>query len=998
MMKMVYYFGGGKADGKTEMKNLLGGKGANIAEMTNLGIPVPPGFTITTEVCTVYQQSKGEYPIGMAAQVNAALTKVEKEMGMKFGDAADPLLFSVRSGARVSMPGMMDTVLNIGLNDKTVQGLIDKTGDLRFAYDCYRRFVQMYSNVVMGMDGRILEELLEAKKRLRGVKLDTELTADDWRALVEVFKKEVRLYTKQPFPEDPTEQLWGAIGAVFESWNTPRAVTYRRINKIPEDWGTAVNVQAMVYGNLGGDCATGVAFTRDPATGENAFYGEYLINAQGEDVVAGIRTPQQVTLAGSQAWAQKAAVSEIDRKTKYPSLEEAMPVVYEQLVQIYKKLEKHYRDMQDIEFTIQKGRLWMLQTRTGKRTAAAAVKIAVDMVNEGLIAREEAVLRVSPASLDQLLHPTFDPKAPQPLLTTGLPASPGAATGRVVFTAEDAGDWTTRGEKVILVRLETSPEDIHGMDVSQGILTGRGGMTSHAAVVARGMGKCCVAGAGELIIEEAEKQFTARGKIFREGDWISLNGSTGQVIAGKVPTVEPTLSGEFGTLMGWADGFRKLKVRTNADTPKDASVARRFGAEGIGLCRTEHMFFEGDRIDAVREMILAKDETGRRKALDKLLPMQQKDFEGIFEAMDGLPVTIRTLDPPLHEFLPHTKEEIAELALKIGASAAELEAKTENLKELNPMLGHRGCRLGIAYPEITEMQARAIFRAAKNVVQKGINVIPEVMIPLVGHVNELIAQEKLVRKVAAEELNGAKIPYLVGTMIELPRAAVTADEIAEVAEFFSFGTNDLTQTTFGLSRDDAGKFLPLYIGQRILPSDPFQTLDVGGVGKLVQTGVALGRMARPNLKVGICGEHGGDPDSVIFCHKVGMNYVSCSPYRVPIARLAAAHAVLKEKQAAKATKKTAKKPLKKAKPAVKAVKKQAKAAKKPAKPVKKPAKTAKKPAKVAKKPAKAVKKSVKKTKSPAKAVKKLAKKVKKPAKAIKKTAKTVKKAAKGKKR
>ncbi len=898
MTKMVYSFGDGKADGRADMKNLLGGKGANLAEMSNLGIPVPAGFTITTEVCTHYSSTGGKYPKGLDAAVSKALKQIEKIMGAKFGDKENPLLLSVRSGARVSMPGMMDTVLNIGLNDTTIQGLIAKTGDERFAYDSYRRFVQMYSNVVMGMEGRILEDILEKVKEKKGVELDTDLTADDWRVMVNAFKKEVKKHTKTAFPEDPEKQMWGAIGAVFESWDVPRAITYRKLNGIPSDWGTAVNVMAMVFGNMGDDSATGVAFTRDPATGEKVFFGEYLINAQGEDVVAGIRTPQQVTLSGSKNWAKKAGVKEAQRKKDFPSLEEAMPVVYKQLVRIYQGLEKHYREMQDIEFTIQQGKLWMLQTRTGKRTAAAAVKIAVDMVKEKLISKKEAVLRVEPKSLDQLLHPTFDPKAKTVTIARGLPASPGAASGRVVFTADQAVEWSEKKEKVILVRLETSPEDIHGMDVAQGVLTARGGMTSHAAVVARGMGKCCVAGCGELKIDEKKKTFIVKGKTYKMGDWISLNGSSGEVLEGSVPTVDPSLSGSFGILMKWADEFRRLNVRTNADTPKDSAVARNFGAEGIGLTRTEHMFFEGDRIDAVREMILADDEAGRRKALEKLLPMQQGDFEGIFKAMNGLPVTIRALDPPLHEFLPHTKKDIDDLAKKLGVKPKTIKEKVDSLHEFNPMLGHRGCRLGIAYPEITEMQARAIFRAAKAMSKKKVKVLPEIMIPLVGHINELKLQEAIVRRVAGEELKGTKINYMVGTMIELPRAALTADEIAESAEFFSFGTNDLTQTTFGLSRDDAGKFLPLYVDKKVLPHDPFQSIDQTGVGKLMQIGVELGRGTRSNLKIGICGEHGGEPASVEFCHKIGLNYVSCSPYRVPIARLAAAHAALKDGAAA----------------------------------------------------------------------------------------------------
>lgn len=937
MAKYVYNFGGGKAEGRADMKNLLGGKGANLAEMANLGIPVPPGFTITTEVCTYFSQNKGKYPTELAGAVDKALKTVEKLMGAKFGDAKNPLLFSCRSGARASMPGMMDTVLNIGLNDTTVQGLIATTGNERFAWDSYRRFVQMYSDVVMGMDRSLLEEIMDEVKHAKGIKLDTDLTTEDLKGLVKRFKAEVKKYTKVEFPEKPLDQIWGAIAAVFKSWNTARAITYRKLNAIPEEWGTAVNVQAMVFGNMGNDSATGVAFTRDPATGEKKFFGEYLINAQGEDVVAGIRTPQSVTLPGSKDWASKAGVSEDVRKRDFPSLQETMPKVFKELEGIYKKLEAHYRDMQDIEFTIQKGKLWMLQTRNGKRTAAAAVKIAVDMVGEKLISKEEAVLRVEPKALDQLLHPVFDKSAKLNVIAKGLPASPGAATGRVVFNAETAVAWAEKKEKTILVRLETSPEDIQGMNAAQGILTGRGGMTSHAAVVARGMGKCCVSGCGELQISEKEKTFKVGGKAYKEGDWISLNGSTGQVIEGKVPTVDPELSGAFGQLMKWADSLRVLKVRTNADTPHDSSVARKFGAEGIGLCRTEHMFFEGNRIDAVREMILADDLEGRQKALAKLLPMQQGDFEGIFKAMDGLPVTIRTLDPPLHEFLPHTEEEIKDLSKKTGMSADKLRAKNEYLKESNPMLGHRGCRLGIAFPEITEMQARAIFRAAKVVAAKGVKVFPEVMIPLVAHVNELKNQEAIVRKVAAEELKGSKVQYLVGTMIELPRAALTADEIAQVAEFFSFGTNDLTQTTFGLSRDDAGKFLPLYVDTKILPADPFQAIDQTGVGKLMKMGIDLGRGVRNNLKVGICGEHGGEPSSVMFCHKIGMNYVSCSPFRVPIARLAAAHIAITEAQKAKAV--PAKKaPAKKAAPAKKSPAPKAPAKKAPAK--KAPAKKA----------------------------------------------------------
>ncbi len=900
--KYVYFFGDGKADGTAEMKDLLGGKGANLAEMTNLGIPVPAGFTITTEVCTYYYQKGGKYPPGLKRQVEQAMKRVEKVMGARFGDAKNPLLVSCRSGARISMPGMMDTVLNIGLNDKTVQGLIEKTNNPRFAYDAYRRFVNMYGDVVLGVRPRSekehdpFEEILEAKKKARKVKLDTELTAEDLKELVDEFKALIKRRLGRPFPEDPMEQLWGAIGAVFESWNIPRAVSYRQIHGIPDDWGTAVNVQAMVFGNMGEDSATGVAFTRDPATGENYFYGEYLTNAQGEDVVAGIRTPQPLNRA-----------KKVPKGVK--TLEDEMPKLYQQLVRIRNKLEKHYKDMQDIEFTIQQGKLWLLQTRTGKRTAAAAVKIAVDMVKEGLIKKDEAVMRVEPEQIDQLLHPTLDPKAEKKLLTKGLPASPGAAVGQVVFTAEDAEAWAAKGKRVILVRIETSPDDIRGMNAAEGILTSRGGMTSHAAVVARGMGKCCVAGAGEVVVDYRRGRFSVGKTVVKQGDWISMDGTKGEVYLGQVPKVEPRLTGDFATFMKWVDELRTLGVRTNADTPHDAGVARAFGAEGIGLCRTEHMFFEGKRIDAVREMILAEDEAGRRKALAKILPMQRDDFVGIFRAMAGLPVTIRTLDPPLHEFLPHTQKEIRELAKEMGVKPSLLTKKVESLAEANPMLGHRGCRLGIAYPEITEMQARAIFEAACIVTKEGKRVYPEVMIPLVATVEELRRQKEIVVKTAEEVMKaqGVKIKYLVGTMIELPRAALTADQIATEAEFFSFGTNDLTQTTFGLSRDDAGKFLPMYVEQGILPYDPFVTLDEEGVGQLVEMGVTRGRSTRRDLKVGICGEHGGDPKSVAFCHRVGLNYVSCSPYRVPIARLAAAQAAINQAREAKAARAAARK-------------------------------------------------------------------------------------------
>jgi pyruvate,orthophosphate dikinase len=872
--KWVFFFGDGKAEGNARMKDLLGGKGSNLAEMTNLKILVPPGFTITTEACIYYDTHNKKYPMVMWEQTEKNLKRVEKSMGAEFGSAANPLLLSVRSGARVSMPGMMDTVLNLGLNDQTVEALAGKSSNLRFAYDAYRRLLNMFGNVVMGMDRSEFEKILEEKKHQRGISLDTELNQEDLKDLVEKYKDLVKKSTGKDFPQNPREQLKMAINAVFESWNTPRAVTYRKLHNIPGDWGTAVNVQAMVFGNLGESSGTGVAFTRNPATGENKFYGEYLMNAQGEDVVAGIRTPLPIA-----------------------ALKDNIPQVYKQLETIYRRLEKHYKDMQDIEFTIQEGKLFMLQTRTGKRTAAAAVKIAVDMVKEKLIDKKTAVLRVQPEQLDQLLHPRIDPTARLNKIAKGLPASPGAAVGKVVFTAEDAEAWAARREKVILVRSETSPEDIGGMHAAKGILTSTGGMTSHAAVVARGMGKCCVAGCGEIRVDEANKIFYVKDMELKEGDYITLNGSTGDVILGQVKLIETEMSGDFSILMKWADEYRTLGVRTNADTPKDSQVARGFGAEGIGLCRTEHMFFEGDRIKAVREMILSEGEEGRRRALLKLLPMQKSDFKGIFEAMEGLPVTIRTLDPPLHEFLPQREEDIETLSREMGVSTEKLKAKIASLHEFNPMLGHRGCRLGITFPEITEMQARAIFEAACELVQEGKKVFPEVMIPLVGHVKELRLQKELVIKVAEEVLKkyGVKLKYLVGTMIEIPRAAITADEIAQEAEFFSFGTNDLTQTTFGFSRDDAGKFLPFYVEKGILKDDPFVTLDQEGVGQLVAMGVQRGRKTRPQLKVGICGEHGGEPNSIFFCHRVGMNYVSCSPFRVPIARLAAAHVALKEK-------------------------------------------------------------------------------------------------------
>jgi len=876
MTKRVYFFGGGTAEGNGQMKELLGGKGANLAEMTLLGIPVPPGFTITTEMCTAYYALGKQWPEGLEEEIKANLKRLEDVMGARFGDPSNPLLVSVRSGARVSMPGMMDTILNLGLNDETVQGLIQRTGNARFAWDSYRRFVHMYGDVVLGVPHEEFEALIDRMKEEKGVTHDTELDADDLKRLTQQYKELVLKKTGKPFPSDPWEQLRGAINAVFESWNTPRAVRYRELNDIPNDWGTAVNVQAMVFGNLGDTSGTGVAFTRNPSTGEKEFYGEFLLNAQGEDVVAGIRTPEPIA-----------------------RLKELMPGVFAQLEDIYRRLEQHYKDMQDIEFTVQEGKLYMLQTRSGKRTAQAAVRIAVEMVEEGLIDEKTAVKRVPPAQLDQLLHKQVDPNAKVEVLTKGLPASPGAAVGRIVFNADDAEQWAARGESVILVRRETSPEDIGGMHAAAGILTSRGGMTSHAAVVARGMGKCCVAGASELRVDEEKKQLIINGRVFNEGDWITINGSTGEVIAGQVKLVDPELSGHFAKLMAWADQFRALKVRTNADTPEDAAKARKFGAEGIGLCRTEHMFFGEERIKAMREMILAKDTEARRKALNKLLPYQREDFYGIFKAMDGLPVTIRLLDPPLHEFLPHDEELIKELAQEMGVSPDEVKAKVVSLQEFNPMLGHRGCRLAITYPEIYEMQTRAIFEAAAQLKAEGGNPIPEVMIPLVGTVEELRILKARIRKVADQVLaeKGVSIPYTIGTMIEVPRAALLADKIAQEADFFSFGTNDLTQMTFGFSRDDMGTFLPAYLEQGILEKDPFMTLDQSGVGQLVEIGTQRGRSANPNLKVGICGEHGGDPESVKFCHRVGMDYVSCSPYRVPIARLAAAQANLENPRA-----------------------------------------------------------------------------------------------------
>ena len=906
-VKQVYTFGDKKAEGKADMKNLLGGKGANLAEMSRIGVPVPPGFTITTDVSVEYNKIGREKIREMLKdEVEAAVANVEGIMGTKFGSSEDPCLLSVRSGARVSMPGMMDTVLNLGMNDDAVKGLINKTGNERFAWDSYRRFIQMYGDVVMGLkpaskeDTDPFELIIEEMKEEKGVENDNELTVDDLKELVAKFKKAVKDNVGKDFPTDPWEQLWGSIYAVFESWNNERAKYYRQLNKIPEEWGTAVNVQAMVFGNMGNTSGTGVAFTRDAATGENLFNGEYLIDAQGEDVVAGVRTPQQITKEGSIRWAALAQVSEEERASKFPSLEEKMPEAYQELFDIQKKLEQHYRDMQDLEFTIQEGKLWLLQTRNGKRTGASMVKIAMDLLREGMIDEKTALLRNEPEKLNELLHPVFDAEELKKanVIAKGLPASPGAATGQIVFFADEVEDWANRGDKVILVRIETSPEDLKGMNLAKGILTARGGMTSHAAVVARGMGKCCVSGAGKVKINYRERTMTIDDKVYNEGDWISLNGTTGEVFDTAVKTVDPELSGDFGELMELADKYSKMLVRTNADTPKDSKVAREFGAQGIGLCRTEHMFFEGDRIKAMREMILASDEEGRRKALDKLLPIQREDFEGVFEAMSGLPVTIRLLDPPLHEFVPHEPENQKEMADEMGISPEEVKQLVDDLDEFNPMLGHRGCRLGNTYPEITEMQARAIIEAALNLKDKGIETLPEIMIPLIGTQAEFKMQEDIVRSTAEKvfEERGQKIDYLVGTMIEIPRAALTADKVAETAEFFSFGTNDLTQMTFGYSRDDAGRFLPIYIQKGLLKNDPFQVLDQEGVGQLVETGTQRGRSTRPDLKVGICGEHGGEPSSVEFCHSVGMNYVSCSPFRVPIARLAAAHAVIKDEK------------------------------------------------------------------------------------------------------
>ncbi|MEX1382106.1 pyruvate, phosphate dikinase [Lutibacter sp.] len=897
----VYKFGNKTADGNSTMKNLLGGKGANLAEMGLIGIPVPPGFTITTEVCTEYNKFGQDAVVAMITkEVEDAIENIENIMGSKFGDKENPLLVSVRSGARVSMPGMMDTVLNLGLNDEVVVGLAEKSGNERFAWDSYRRFIQMYGDVVLGMkpeskeDIDPFEEIMEALKHKRNIELDTDFTIQDLKDLCYDFKDAVKKRTGHDFPTNPWDQLWGAVVAVFNSWNGDRAVYYRNMNGYPSEWGTAVNVQAMVYGNMGDNSGTGVCFTRDAGTGENLFNGEYLINAQGEDVVAGTRTPQQITKIGSLRWAELAKVEEAERAELYPSLEELMPAIYNELNEYQLKLENHYKDMQDMEFTMQDGKLWILQTRNGKRTGSAMVKIAIDKLKEGSITEKEALLSIEPNKLDELLHPIFDPKALKTanVIAQGLPASPGAATGQIVFFADEASKFKTS----ILVRIETSPEDLEGMNIAKGILTARGGMTSHAAVVARGMGKCCVSGAGALKINYKNRTLTVDGHEYHEGDWISLNGSTGNIIEGKVATIEPELSGEFAEIMELSNKFATMAVRTNADSPKDAKVARSFGAQGIGLTRTEHMFFEVDRIKAMREMILSDTVKGRKQALDQLLPMQREDFEGIFEAMAGLPVTVRLLDPPLHEFVPHALAQQKELAEEMHISLEAVKNKIVELEEFNPMLGHRGCRLGITYPEITEMQARAIIEAALNLKEKGIEAKPEIMIPLIGTIAEFENQEALIRATANQvfEERNDSIEYLVGTMIEIPRAALTADLIAAKADFFSFGTNDLTQMAFGYSRDDAGKFLPIYIENGILKVDPFEVLDQEGVGQLVKMGTEKGRSVKPNLKVGICGEHGGEPSSVEFCYNTGMNYVSCSPYRVPIARIASAQAAIKK--------------------------------------------------------------------------------------------------------
>jgi pyruvate,orthophosphate dikinase len=886
--KWVYLFGDGKADGTADMKNLLGGKGANLAEMASLGLPVPPGFTITTDVCTAYYKAGNQMPAGLNAQVSAALARIGTVVGARFGNPANPLLVSVRSGARASMPGMMDTILNLGLNDSTVRGLAERANDARFAYDSYRRFIQMYSSVVLDIDHGVFEDVLENHKSLNGYSLDTDLTAEDWLDVIAEYKASVEREAGKPFPQDTSEQLWGAIGAVFSSWHNARAATYRRLHGIPDEWGTAVNVQAMVFGNMGPTSATGVAFTRNPSTGKRELYGEFLVNAQGEDVVAGIRTPQPLTEAARKEASETA-----------PSLEALMPETFTELKGIFARLEERYRDMQDVEFTIQDGKLWMLQTRSGKRTTAAALKIAVDMVDEGVMSSDEALLRVDAAGLDQLLHPTIDPDSAKTVIATGLPASPGAASGEIVFDSDEAETLKGQGREVVLVRIETSPEDIHGMHAAAGILTTRGGMTSHAAVVARGMGRPCVSGAGAVRIDYKAQTMTVNGKVLRKGDLITIDGSTGQVIEGRVKMRQPELSGDFARVMAWADEARRLKIRANADTPRDAAQAREFGAEGIGLCRTEHMFFEADRILAVREMICADDEEGRRRALAKILPMQRADFEALFEIMGGLPVTIRLLDPPLHEFLPHDDKEATTVARALGVPLQKLKNRVSELHEFNPMLGFRGCRLAIRYPEITEMQARAIFEAAINAGRKtGKAVVPEVMIPLIAWRREFDLLADVIRATAAavEKETGAKLDYQIGTMIELPRAALKADEIAAGdtgAEFFSFGTNDLTQTCLGLSRDDAAPILTDYTEKAIFEVDPFVSIDQDGVGELVTIGTQRGRKVQPDLKIGICGEHGGDPASIDFCHTAKLDYVSCSPFRVPIARLAAAQAAVR---------------------------------------------------------------------------------------------------------
>lgn len=903
--KRVYTFGNGKAEGRADMKNLLGGKGANLAEMNLIGVPVPPGFTITTEVCAEYYELGQEQVVKLLTkEVENAVANIENLMNSKFGDVENPLLVSVRSGARASMPGMMDTILNLGLNDEVVEGLIRKTGNPRFAWDSYRRFVQMYGDVVLGMkptnkeDIDPFEAIIEEVKEEKGVSLDNQLTVDDLKELVVRFKAAVKKQTGKDFPTNAYEQLWGAICAVFNSWMNERAILYRKMEGIPAEWGTAVNVQAMVFGNMGETSATGVCFSRDAGNGEDQFNGEYLINAQGEDVVAGIRTPQQITKLGSQRWAERAGISEEERASKYPSMEEAMPEVYKELDAIQTKLENHYKDMQDMEFTVQDGKLWFLQTRNGKRTGFAMVKIAMDLLKQGMIDEKTALNRVEPNKLDELLHPVFDKNAlsKAKVLVKGLPASPGAATGQIVFFAEDATHWADEGRKVILVRIETSPEDLAGMAVAEGILTARGGMTSHAAVVARGMGKCCVSGAGGLIIDYKKKTIVVNGKTLKEGDFISLNGTTGEVYDGKVDTIAAEVSGDFDELMKLADKYTRLQVRTNADTPHDAEIARRFGAVGIGLCRTEHMFFEGEKIKAMREMILAENAEGRKKALAKILPYQQADFKGIFKAMDGFPVTVRLLDPPLHEFVPHDLKGQEDMAKAMGVSVEVIQQRVQSLSEQNPMLGHRGCRLGNTYPEITEMQTRAILGAALELKKEGIIAKPEIMVPLTGILYEFKEQETVIRA-TAEALfaeKGDRVEFHVGTMIEIPRAALTADRIASSAEFFSFGTNDLTQLTFGYSRDDIASFLPIYLEKKILKVDPFQVLDQKGVGQLIRMATEKGRSIRPDLKCGICGEHGGEPSSVKFCHRVGLNYVSCSPFRVPIARLAAAQAAIEE--------------------------------------------------------------------------------------------------------